>query len=226
MNPTLYKFCKADAVRLCNAPAKWSEWLVNEDSPKFILSCLYHNMHFKDDDEKEEADENDKTRVVSLKCEEEVKKVMIKRAQSIDLMPEIQEACASDLSVYCSSSETTVKGEELRCLQKKLKELDQTCKEAISKLTMQQNEDIRLDRILMKACLPTINEFCEEKREEKGELLECLIKQKNNPKMDSKCKAGIEHHQLLNLEDVKFNYKFKKGPFSLFTLKNGQKRTV
>ena len=173
------------------------------ERPKFILSCLFHQTHDKEDQEKGEE--------LNPKCVEEIKKVMIKRAQSIDLMPEIQEACHDDLAAKCSSGENSAKGEEIRCLQKNLHDLADECKNAISTLTKQQNEDIRLDKILMKACLPTINEFCEDKREEKGELLECLIKQKNNAKMDSKCKAGIEHHQLLNLEDIKFNDKFKRG---------------
>jgi hypothetical protein len=33
------------------------------------------------------------------------------RAKSIDLMPEIQEACAADLALKCSSIESTKKGE-------------------------------------------------------------------------------------------------------------------
>jgi hypothetical protein len=33
------------------------------------------------------------------------------RAKSIDLMPEIQEACAGDLTFKCSSSDKTKKGE-------------------------------------------------------------------------------------------------------------------
>ena len=167
---------------------------------------MFHHIH---DDEDSNEDKDGK---VSEKCRLEVKKTMISRAKNIDLMPKIQDKCSSDLSKFCSSNENvvTVKGEELRCLQKNYKFLDQECRKEISTLSKAQNKDIRLDQILLKSCLPTIDEFCSEKREEKGELLECLIKQKNNPKMQPKCRAGIEHHQLLNIQDVSLNFKFKK----------------
>lgn len=137
---------------------------------------------------------------------------MSRRAKSLDLMPEIQVKCSEDLSKFCSFNEKLVseKGQELRCLQRNYKLLDKDCRTEINLLTKAQNKDIRLDQILLKSCMPTIDEYCAEKREEKGELLECLIKQKNNPKMQPKCKAGIEHHQLLNMQDVSLNFKFKK----------------
>jgi hypothetical protein len=48
---------------------------------------------------------------ISPACASEVKRIMQVRAKSIDLMPEIQEACAADLSFKCSSSDKTKKGE-------------------------------------------------------------------------------------------------------------------
>lgn len=137
---------------------------------------------------------------------------MSKRAKSIDLMPEIQDKCSEDLSKFCSQNNelTKIKGEELRCLQKNFKDLEEDCRKQVASLTKEENQDIRLDQILLKSCLPTIDRYCADKREEKGELLECLIKQKNNPEIQPKCQTGIEHHQLLNMQDVSLNYKFKK----------------
>ncbi len=81
----------------------------------------------------------------------------------------------------------------------------------MKKVAQSQNKDIRLDQILYQACLPTIESYCAAEREqEKGALLECLIKQKNNKDMNNKCRVGIEHHQLLNLNDISFNIKFLK----------------
>ena len=121
------------------------------------------------------------------------------RAESIDLMPEIQDKCSNDLGNYCNKINLKNRGEELICLQEKLKSLEEDCREAILKFTVEENKDISLDKILMKACMPTVDEFCSNKKDEKGELLECLIKQKNNGKIDEKCRIGIEHHQLLNM---------------------------
>ena len=82
---------------------------------------------------------------MSENCKLEVKKVMARRAKSIDLMPEIQEKCSEDLSKYCSNNDqvSTVKGEELRCLQNKFKILDDGCRTEIARLTKEQNKNKR-----------------------------------------------------------------------------------
>lgn len=132
------------------------------------------------------------------------------RAESIDLLPEIQNQCSNDLAAYCSQINLKNSGEELICLQKILNKLEDDCRNTIFKFSRAQNEDISLDKILMKACLPLIEEKCSSKKDQKGELLECLIKQKNYPKIDEKCRIGIEHHQLLNMQNVRLNFKFVK----------------
>lgn len=126
-------------------------------------------------------------------------------------MPEVQEKCYADLAKYCSDENVDIKGGEMRCLQRNLKLLAGDCKEAVMKYTASESQDLRLDQILMKACMPIINEKCGDKKDGKGDLLECLIQQKNDPNMDEKCRMGIEHHQLLNMQDVSFNPKFRKS---------------
>ena len=135
---------------------------------------------------------------------------MIDRAKSINLHPEIQDECSYDLANSCSKTHMNVKGEEIRCLQLNINALQDNCRQAVEKYSSDESKDMRLDQILMNSCMPTIEEFCTEKKEEKGALLDCLIEQKDNPKMHEKCKMGIQHHQLLNLNKVEFNFKFKK----------------
>lgn len=125
-------------------------------------------------------------------------------------MPEVQIQCSNDLAAYCSQINLKNSGEELICLQKNLNSLEDDCRKTILKFTKAQNEDISLDKILMKSCLPIIEDKCSNKKDQKGELLDCLIKQKNNPKIDEKCRIGIEHHQLLNMDTVRLNFKFVK----------------
>ena len=48
---------------------------------------------------------------VSAACASEVRRIMITRAKSIDLMPQIQEGCTYDLTMKCSNVENTKKGE-------------------------------------------------------------------------------------------------------------------
>lgn len=136
---------------------------------------------------------------------------MITRAKSIDLLPDVQDKCYGDLAKFCSDPTANQRGEELRCLQSNLRKLDDECAKAVKEYSERESKDVRLDQILMRACQPIMDEYCSEKKDGKGDLLECLIGQKNNPKIDEKCRMGIEHHQLLNMQNVDFNFKFKRG---------------
>ena len=42
---------------------------------------------------------------VSSPCAAEVKRIMLNRAKSVDLNPEVEDACMSDLGIYCSDKE-------------------------------------------------------------------------------------------------------------------------
>ena len=42
-----------------------------------------------------------------------------------------------------------------------------------------------------------------------GDVMECLIQNKQNTDMAEKCKVGIEHHQILTLKNYRFSFKFK-----------------
>lgn len=148
---------------------------------------------------------------MSKECEFEIRKTMLQRAHRIDLIPEVQDACYADLSRRCSGGNVNQRGEEIRCLQANLNDLEARCREAVGKYTARESKDLRLDQILMRACEPIMNEHCADKKDGRGDLLECLIGQKNNPKIDVKCRMGIEHHQLLNMKSVDFDYKFKRA---------------
>ena len=107
---------------------------------------------------------------VSRECAIVVRDIMLKRAQTIDLMPEVQEACDFYLVTFCSELNVNQKGEELRCLEENYAGLEGDCKKEMDKVIRKENSDIRLDQILYKACLPTIEKYCEREREEKGKF--------------------------------------------------------
>ena len=44
---------------------------------------------------------------------------------------------------------------------------------------------------------------------DEGEVITCLIEHKYDEDMDPKCFAGIEHHQLVNMQEFNFNKKFR-----------------
>lgn len=182
------------------------------DNGPLILPCLYHHMS-DDDDDSDNKKPNDDIRSgkVSRKCEAEIKETMLVRAKSIDMLPEVQDACYVDLAKFCSRNNQIERGEELRCLQRNMRQLERDCRDAVSKYSVSESKDLRLDHVLKRACQPIMDEYCADKKEDKGDLLECLIRQKNNPKIEEKCRLGIEHHQLLNIQNVDFNYKFKRA---------------
>ena len=51
--------------------------------------------------------------------------------------------------------------QEMECLQEHLDDLAPDCQAAVGNFTEDEDEDISLDRILMKACAPMMKRFCE-----------------------------------------------------------------
>ncbi|KAK7475018.1 hypothetical protein BaRGS_00033765 [Batillaria attramentaria] len=208
LDPDLYKNCKRDARKLCHETGEW--WTPHSTKPEsgpLVLSCLHRHYFHHDDDPDVQK--------LSRACEQAVRRVIRQRAVSVDLNPEIEDACRVELGDMCSEDkEDTEPGAELECLQMNFDSLGPTCKKAISEFTEDEAEDIHMDRILMKACTPMIKKFCDEELDndaEPDEVLECLIEHKNHADMVDKCRAGIEHHQLISLKDFKFNHKFKEA---------------
>lgn len=54
---------------------------------------------------------------------------MRQRAISVDLIPEVEDACIDDLSNFCFDK--TLKGEEMQCLQDNLEKLIPNCKVSV-----------------------------------------------------------------------------------------------
>ena len=51
--------------------------------------------------------------------------------------------------------------QEIECLQDNYEELSEGCRLAVGNFTEDEDEDINLDKILMKACTPMIKKFCQ-----------------------------------------------------------------
>lgn len=133
---------------------------------------------------------------------------MRQRALNVNLLPEIEDKCIQDLALYCFDQHK--KDEEIQCLQKNMNELKETCRLAVANFTEDQAQHIELNPIIMNHCRTIIERHCRDKREE-GDIMECLISHKNTPdvKSELKCRAAIEHFQLISLKNYHFTYKFK-----------------
>lgn len=118
LDPQLYKHCHDDAIKYCHAKKQWDDVTDIQMDPErgpLILPCL-HRMAYSDDEQN----------TLRPACFKEVKRVMRQRAVSVDLIPEVEDACIDDLSYYCFDH--TEKGAEMDCLQTNLEKLQKSCK--------------------------------------------------------------------------------------------------
>lgn len=113
----LYAHCRDDAIKHCNAKHVWDDVTDAQMDPErgpLILPCL-HRMAYSDDPQQ----------TLTQNCYKEVKRVMRLRAISVDLIPEVEDACLDDLSKFCT--ERTERGAEMECLQNNLEKLGINC---------------------------------------------------------------------------------------------------
>nr|XP_018901121.1 PREDICTED: Golgi apparatus protein 1 [Bemisia tabaci] len=198
LDPPLYRACRMDAHKLCHAKVEWAT--PNEAySPKgqYVLPCLYRYLRNKE--------------VSKLKpaCKEEVQRVMRQRALYVELNPEIEQVCLDDLALMCS--EKMGKGDEIDCLQQNLDQLKSSCQDVIRNYTEVQMEDVQVNPIILRNCAVFIDKYCQ--NEINKDVMDCLIRIKNEQSLreQMKCRATIEHYQLISLQEFRFTVAFKNA---------------
>ncbi|VDI80723.1 golgi apparatus protein 1 [Mytilus galloprovincialis] len=199
----LYQKCRKYAKNYCGYKGKWQEKTSKNDTTgQNVMSCLYRHLR-------------DQQQQLSRACKHEMKRVMRNRARKIELDPEIEENCVSDLGRLCSDQEKDIgKGDELSCLQDNYDELTEACANVVGNITEDEDTYLDLDVVLVKSCTPMLKLFCSEELEEEEDedvVMQCLIQHKHHQKMDPKCYAGIEHHQLISMKNYEFSHKFKEA---------------
>ncbi|XP_033124671.1 Golgi apparatus protein 1-like [Anneissia japonica] len=210
LDPQLYKACKKNAIEFCymdeddDPNNKDNDVDDDDDNTKdgMIFNCLHERLH---PGEVEGA-------TLSDECRLQMHRALRQRAVSVHLNPNIERECRRDLGAFCS--EKNEKGEEMACLQDNMDKLEDKCKKLVGRFTGEESEDIKMNKILMKACSPMLSKFCKDHLKQQlneGILMQCLIEHKNDNEMDEKCAAGVEHFQLLELKDYRFSFKFKEA---------------
>ncbi|RZC42697.1 Golgi apparatus protein 1 [Asbolus verrucosus] len=200
LDPQLYRACKEDAGNFCSASENWED--SQKDQPTYgpqVLPCLYRYAY-----------QNDQKMQIKKSCLQQIQRVMRQRAISVDLQPEIEEACLDDLAMFCFDK--TKKGEEMMCLQKNFDELKGKCRKAVESFTEVEAEHAELNPYIMQHCRKEMETLCNaELKNDEGDVMECLISHKNDPsvKANPPCKISIEHFQIISLKDYRFTYKFK-----------------
>ncbi|CAG9864486.1 unnamed protein product [Phyllotreta striolata] len=190
LDPQLYKACNKDARKYCHFDS-------DTPGPSYssqVLPCLYRHSGVADDK-------------IDKQCFEEILRVMRQRAISVNLQPQIEEACVQDLGYYCRDK--IKKGEEMQCLQDNLENLDEKCQVAVDDFTEMEAQRVELNPYLSKYCAKIIQNLCAND----DDVVECLIENKNHVQVKSapNCRASIEHFQIVSLKDYKFTFKFKQA---------------
>nr|BAN20969.1 MG-160, putative [Riptortus pedestris] len=202
LDPPLYKACREAAIKYCSAKGVWASSPLSTDPERgpLILPCLYSRAispEYK----------------LNQECIVELKRVMRQRAISVDLHPNIELFCVEDLSKFCLDK--TGKGEEMLCLQDHLEMLSPNCKVQVFNFTEVQAENIELNPIIATNCKIVIEDLCEEtlSKGKEQDVMDCLIEHKNDQlmKLHNKCRASVEHYQLISLKDYHFTLKFKRA---------------
>lgn len=203
LDPQLYRACRADAIHFCHAKNAWANDGTQMDPERgpLVLPCLYRYAY-----------NPQKNMSLKSECLEEIRRVMRQRAVNVDLQPEIEEVCMNELALYCQ--EKTRKGEEIFCLQDHLESLSARCKLSVGNLTEEQAERTELNPVLIEACRSFAERHCDDVLKygkDEGDMIECLIEHKNEmvSRTDCKCKAVVEHFQLIALKNYRFTFKFK-----------------
>lgn len=206
LDPQLFRNCNEDAIHYCHAKKTWDDINSGQMDPErgpLVLPCL-HRIAFSDAKGEE----------LKKECYQEVKRVMRQRAISVDLIPEVEDECLDDLAALCFDK--TEKGAEMQCLQDNLEKLQGKCQVAVSKYTEDEAAHIELNPIIMNVCQEAMKNHCDhvfKKSKDQGDMMDCLISHKNDPDMrqDLKCRAAIEHFQIISLKNYHFTYKFKEA---------------
>ncbi|KAJ6225809.1 hypothetical protein RDWZM_004354 [Blomia tropicalis] len=220
LDTSIYEACHIDAGKYCNAGSDWhhtkdhdnddnedhknNEDEANEDDGQksTVMACLYRLVY------------HDETNLLNQNCVHQVKRIMSQRSDKLSLLPFVEIECNQALGKYCSDQI----GHEMECLQDNYQNLDQSCRNMIGNFTIAQGSHFELNHPLLRHCSTIAKDLCPQEYEsyyddDRGEVIDCLIRHKNtfHMKTNRKCRAALEHYQLINLKDYRFDSKFKEA---------------
>ncbi|PAV55880.1 hypothetical protein WR25_13801 [Diploscapter pachys] len=207
LDPQLYAACHQEAVSRCSALDNWHMQKNDQnrvDPGPQVLACLYRSAY-------------DEKTPLSPQCGHEVRRVLHSRAARVNLIPDVEDNCREALSEYCSHNVKPM--EEMNCLQEnfekpEFKKKHPNCHNEVKKFTEMEAKDTKLNRVLVKACRPVIQNYCNQHINEEidhGDVMECLSMHKDAPEMNSKCHSYVNHFELVSIRDYHFSYKFKEA---------------
>ncbi|BHF71665.1 glycogenin glucosyltransferase glg1 [Sparganum proliferum] len=166
LDKNLFQACARDAEKLCHFST--GSWRKNAMVDQLLANCLWSHRH-----------PTAKPRALSPACLVELSRLMLIRASSIDLSPEVFQVCLADLGRFClpnsrrhvALQEASRTGEDddeereaeeqgMSCLEDHLRELQAPCREAVINYAKDIEEEPDLDQRIATACVAAEDRFC------------------------------------------------------------------
>ncbi|KAI3379749.1 hypothetical protein SNEBB_009743 [Seison nebaliae] len=194
----LQKNCAEDATRLCGVRECYLDKRTEEGQfhAEFLKKTLPDN------------------KAISFQCRKSVQGIMHRRASTVGIQPILQHRCLSDLAQYCSTKpEMNDFGGDIECLQDNIQQLEPACLDVVSNYTVIEATDVSLNRAIQSYCRPSIERFCSNdislkkplNQEQSAQIWNCIVEHTSEPSMSEKCRHGVEHFQILQMKNFKFN---------------------
>nr|CDS26493.1 golgi apparatus protein 1 [Hymenolepis microstoma] len=166
----MYQACKKDAEILCHySVEKWQE---HRQSNSMLVKCLWSHRY-----PPQYRNGKEIVRTLSAPCLKKVSDLMVVRASSVDLDPEVFQACLVDLGKFClfNNQSNSRRDEEdsywdeeeeemhengMACLGDNLDQLQPTCREAVVLYLRNVEEFPDLDNRIAQSCRAAEMRFC------------------------------------------------------------------
>ncbi|XP_023348242.1 Golgi apparatus protein 1, partial [Eurytemora carolleeae] len=183
------KTCKEEInqLRLCEQD--------RNSAPGHFLSCLVENKH------------NTK----NIGCRKFLERVETLIFGDFRLVSNFMNACQADVDkLNCgrtgkSENDPHSQGRTIACLEEKVTEVGDECKQQILQIAEMQAESVTLDRALVMACKEDMSRFCSSLLEvpSSDQIYDCLMVNKMNDEMSTECRKEVSRRQKLVNVDYK-----------------------
>lgn len=184
LDAELQRKCGPQMPSLCPAVAKVSPLDRDEGA---MIDCLVSKYQSMDDST----------------CKGEIYQRIRSRAQVAHLDPVLEEACATDINVFCDGVVDT-DGKVHECLREHLPEVSVECRVAEQSQMQVEAGDLYLKAHLHKMCMADFTTYCANERADPRLGLDCLQKHRFNSEFSPQCLEAVTKDLIRSSTDSRF----------------------
>lgn len=143
-------------------------------------------------------------------CRQQIRSQLFQQRENIKFDVKLRDACTKDIEKFCPDVKPG-SAQVLECLKTTAtnKRLSDRCQKQMFKINIQDMIDNSVDYTLITMCSDMIKHFCEET--EPAQVLDCLIRHKDEPSFDNKCQHVVVHRMIEQSKDYRFNPRLHKA---------------